>query len=146
LQNVAWQSHVATNKTVGVSYEEVKVLRQFGAILLLLVSCVAPAMACMAPNAKMTNEERACCRMMKNDCGQMMDMPASHHCCKKSPQTLGEAALKTNTVTVHPLMFAVLVVASFDLLGPYDAITGWVQRPEHSPPKAPPSTITVLRI
>jgi len=121
-------------------------VRQLGAILLMLVSCVAPAMACMAPNAAMTIEDRACCRMMKNDCGQMMDMPASHDCCKEVPKTVAEAALKTDTVTVHPLTFAVLVVASFDLLGPHDAIVGWVQRPEHSPPKPPPSSITVLRI
>ena len=123
-----------------------KKAHQFGAILLLLLSCVAPAMACMAPSAEMTIEERACCRMMKNDCGQMMDMPASHDCCKVVPKTVGEAAIKTNTVTVHPLMFAVLVVASFDLFGPHDAIVDWVQRPEHSPPKPPPSGITVLRI
>ncbi len=121
-------------------------LRQFGAILLLLLCCVAPAMACMAPNAEMTFEERACCRMMKNDCGQMMDMPASHDCCKETPKTVGEAALKTDTVTVHPLMFAVLVAASFDLINPQDAIVGWVQSPEHSPPKPPPSCIAVLRI
>jgi hypothetical protein len=124
----------------------VKFLRQFGAILLLLVSCVAPAMACLAPSAEMTTEERACCRMMKNDCGQVMDMPASHDCCKRAPKTVGETALKTDSVTVHPLTFAVVVIASFDLLAPHDAITGWVQRPQHSPPEAPPSAITILRI
>lgn len=129
-----------------VSCLTVKCLRQVGAILLLLVSCVAPAMACMAPDAQMTVEERACCRMMKNDCGQMMEMPSSHDCCKKAPKTVGETALKTDTVTVHPLTFAVLWVSSFDLLAPHDAITGWVQRPEHSPPKAPLSSIAVLRI
>ena len=123
-----------------------KSLRQFGVILLLLVSCVAPAMACMAPGAEMTVEERACCRMMKNQCGQMMEMPASHDCCTKAPKTVGETALKTDTVTVHPLTFAVLLVSSFDLFTPHDAVTGWLQRPEHSPPKAPPSSITVLRI
>ena len=123
-----------------------KSIRQFGAILLLLVSCVAPAMACMTPNAEMTTEERACCRMMKNQCGQMMEMPASHDCCKKAQKTVGEAALKTDIVTVHPLTFAVLWGSSFDLFDPRDAVAGWAQRPEHSPQKAPPSSITVLRI
>lgn len=59
------------------SWVIVKVMHKLGAILLLLVSFVAPAMACMAPDAEMTVEERACCRMMKNDCGQM-EMPISH--------------------------------------------------------------------
>src|SRR2546430_2077671 len=42
---------------------EVKALRQFGVLVLLLVSCLAPAMACMVPNAAMSTQERACCRM-----------------------------------------------------------------------------------
>jgi hypothetical protein len=121
-------------------------MRQLGAILLLLVSCLAPAMACMAPNAEMTTEERACCRIMKNDCGQMMDMPGSHDCCKKAPKTVAEAALKTNTVNVHPVTLAVLLVALFDLGASHDAMRGWVQRPEHSPPRTPASSTTILRI
>jgi hypothetical protein len=121
-------------------------MRQFGAILLLLVSWVAPAMACMAPDAEMTTEERVCCRMMRNQCGQMMEMPASHDCCKKAPKTISEAVIKTKTIAFHPLTFAVVFVSSFDLLAPHSAITGWLQRPEHSPPKAPPSSITILRI
>jgi hypothetical protein len=48
-----------------------RVLRQIGVLVLLLVSCLAPAMACMIPNAEMSAQERVCCRMMKNQCGQM---------------------------------------------------------------------------
>jgi hypothetical protein len=47
-----------------------RILRQFG-VLLLLVSCLAPAMACMVPNAEMSTQEPACCRMMKSQCGQV---------------------------------------------------------------------------
>jgi hypothetical protein len=103
-------------------------------------------MACMAPNAEMTFEERTCCRMMKNQCGQSMEMPASHDCCKKAPKTITEAVIQKNIATIHPLAFAVVLLSSFDLLGLDDALTGWVQRPEHSPPKTPPSSITILRI
>jgi len=46
-----------------------RVIRQFGVLVLLLVSCLAPAMACMVPNAEMSTQERTCCRMMKNQCG-----------------------------------------------------------------------------
>src|ERR1700677_1418733 len=101
-----------------------------GALLLLLVSFVAPAMACMAPDAEMTVEERACCRMMKNDCGQM-EMPSSHDCCKRTPGTLHESALRSDSVSFQPLVALAVWVSSFDLFPPHDATNGWVQRPEH---------------
>ena len=124
---------------------EVNSLRQFGAVLLLLVSFVAPAMACMAPDAEMTVEERACCRMMKNDCGHM-EMPASHDCCKKTPGTVKDSALRSNSITFHPLVAVAACVPLFDLFPPHDAANGWIQRPEHSPPKPPPSIISALRV
>jgi hypothetical protein len=123
----------------------VKSLRQIGAILLLLVSSVAPAMACMAPDAQMTTEERSCCRMMKSQCGQM-EMATSHDCCKKAPKSVQDSALKTDTVSIHSAAFVALWVSSFELLTPEATSNGWVQRPEHSPPKSPPSAITILRI
>ena len=54
-----------------------KAVRQFGALVLLLMSWLAPAMACITPSVQLTHEEKACCRKMKNQCGQM-GMPASH--------------------------------------------------------------------
>jgi hypothetical protein len=123
----------------------VKSLRQFGAILLLLVSSVAPAMACMASDAQMTIEERACCRMMKSQCGQM-EMPSSQDCCKKAAKSIPDTALKTETVSLHPAAFVAIWVTSFEVLAPQGASYGWVQRPENSPPKSPPSAITILRI
>ncbi len=122
-----------------------KSLRQFGAILLLLVSCVAPAMACMAPAAQMTVEEQACCRMMKSQCGQM-GMPGSHDCCKKVSAAIYDHALKTDTASLHPAVFVTLWVSSFDLLAPQSVAEGWLRRPEHSPPKPPPSIISSLRV
>jgi hypothetical protein len=125
--------------------DEVSRLRQFGAVLLLFVSFVAPAMACMAPDAEMTTEERACCRMMKNDCGQT-EMPASHDCCKKTPGTLHNSALRSDSVSFHPLIAIPVWVSSLDLFPPQDITNGWLQRPEHSPPKPPPSIISALRV
>jgi hypothetical protein len=129
----------------GVSFYPVMFLRQFGAILLLLVACVAPAMACMAPDAQMTAEERACCRMMKSQCGQM-EMPASHGCCKKAPGSIQGSALKSDAVSLHPAVFVALWVCSFELYAPQGASNGWVQYPEHAPPKSPPSAVAILRI
>jgi hypothetical protein len=61
-----------------------KAARQFGIVILFLVSYLAPAIACMASNVPMNAEERACCRAMKNQCEQM-GMAASHGCCQKTP-------------------------------------------------------------
>ncbi len=86
-----------------------KALRQFGVLVLLLVSCLTPAMACMVPNTAMSTQERACCRMMKNQCGQM-EMPASHGCCQKAPPSVHDNALN-----------------------PASAVAGWVEHPDYSP-------------
>ena len=121
-----------------------KPLRQFGAILLLLVSCVAPAMACMAPDAQMTIEERACCRMMKSQCGQM-EMSTSNDCCKKPLKSLQNVALKPD-ISFNPAALAAMDVSFLDKLIPESWSSGRIQRPEHSPPTFPPSAIAILRI
>ena len=120
-------------------------LRQFGVLVLLLVMSVAPAMACMVPDAQMTAQERSCCRMMKNQCGQM-GMPASHGCCQKTPQSTQVNALDTKTVTVQPVVQTVILLTVFELAPPAAVIGEWMDRPEYSPPKSPPSTISILRI
>ncbi len=112
----------------------------------MLVSFVAPAAkACMAPDVQMTAEERACCRMMKNDCG-LIEMPASHDCCKKTPGAFYNNALRSDSVSFHPRVDVAVSVPSFDLFRPHDATNGWVRRPEHSPPKPPPSILSTLRV
>jgi hypothetical protein len=121
-----------------------RVLRQLG-VLILLGSFLAPAMACMVPNAEMSNQERACCRMMKNQCGQMR-MPASHGCCQKTPPSVHDNALATKAVTFHPVVAPIIWLAAPELVNPTSAVTGWVEHPDYSPPKSPPATISILRI
>jgi hypothetical protein len=120
-------------------------LRQFGVLVLLLVSCVAPAMACMVPDAQMSAQERACCRMMKNQCGQM-EMPASHGCCQKTPQSVYINAPDAKTVSVHPVAVTAIWLTASELVNPNAIDARWVERPEYSPPKSPPSTVSILRI
>ena len=60
-----------------------KFLSNLGVLLLLNVICLSPVVACMAPEAQMSAAERACCHIMKSECGQMQ-MPASHGCCQKT--------------------------------------------------------------
>ena len=120
-------------------------LRQFGVLVLLLLSCLVPAMACMVPNAEMSSQESACCRMMKKQCGQM-EMPASHGCCQKTPPSVHDNALDTRAVTFHPAVAPVIWLAAFELVNPTSPVIGWVEHPDYSPPKSPPSTISILRI
>jgi hypothetical protein len=122
-----------------------RILRQFGVLVLLLASCLTPAMACMVPNAEMSTQERACCRMMKNQCGQM-EMPASHGCCQKTPPSVHDSALETTAVTFHRDVKPIIWLAAPELVQPTSAITGWLEHPDYSPPKSPPSTISILRI
>src|SRR6267154_851008 len=121
-----------------------RVIRQFGVLVLLLVSCLAPAMACMVPNAEMSTQERTCCRMMKNQCGQM-GMPASHGCCQKTPPSVHDNALDTKAMTFHPVVAPVIWLAASELVNPAPAVAGWVEHADYSPPKSPPSTLSILR-
>jgi hypothetical protein len=122
-----------------------RIFRQLGALVLLLVSCLAPAMACMIPNAEMSTQERACCRAMKNQCGQM-EMPASQNCCQKTAASIHDNALDTKAVTFHPVVAPVIWLAALELVNPPVTVVGWVESPEYSPPQAPPATISILRI
>ena len=122
-----------------------KSLRQFGVLVLLLVSCLAPAVACMVPDGAMSAQERACCRMMKNQCGQM-EIPASHGCCQKTPLGVRDNALDTKVTTFHPIAVPIVWLAAFELVNPASSVAGWVEHLEDSPPQSPPSSISVLRI
>jgi hypothetical protein len=125
-------------------YIRMKAFRQFGVVVLLLVSCLAPAMACMVPDAQMSAQERACCRTMSSQCGQV-EMPASHGCCQKAPPSAHDNALNTKAAAFHPTVVSVIRLAAFEV-NPASSVTGWVERPDYSPPKSPPATISILRI
>ena len=122
-----------------------KAVRQFGMLVLLLMSWLAPAMACITPGVQLTHEEQACCRMMKNQCGQM-GMPASHGCCQKDVQAAHHDALQTKSVDIHLEIAAIAhpFIALFLNSGMTSA--EWLERSEFSPPLSPPSSVSVLRI
>lgn len=128
-----------------VLLQAMRIFRQFGVSVLLLVSCLVPAMACMVPNAEMSTQERACCRMMKNQCGQM-EMPASQNCCQKVPPSVHDNALATQSMVFQPVIIPVIWLAAPELVNPTSTIVGWVEHPDYSPPESPPSTISNLRI
>src|ERR1700758_5152599 len=84
-----------------------KAARQFGMVILLLVSYLTPAMACMVSNVPMNAEERACCAAMKNQCEQM-GMSASHGCCQKTPESAQDNALAARAITYRPVTVSVI--------------------------------------
>lgn len=124
--------------------KQMRMLRQFGVLVVLVASCLTPAMACMLPGAELTTEERACCRTMQNQCEQM-EMPASHGCCHKVPPNVFDSTMNEKAVGLHPVAFIVAWLASPASLNPSSA-AAWAERHDFSPPQSPPSTISILRI
>ncbi len=122
-----------------------KAVRHFGVILLLLLTCAAPVMACLTPDIQMTAAERACCRMMRNQCGQMQ-MPDSENCCATTPDALFASALKSTPVNIQPNPSVVLWVTSPDVSSIEMASRGWTRSPVPWPPESPPTAIAILRI
>jgi hypothetical protein len=122
-----------------------RAFRQLGVLVLLLMTCLAPAMACMVPNAQMSTQERACCRVMKNQCGQM-EMPASHGCCQKAPPSVYDNALDTRAVALHSIALPAIWLTAYELLNPASVVTGSIEHPDYTPPKPPLSAISILRI
>jgi hypothetical protein len=119
-------------------------LRHWAVILALLLSLLAPTMACAFPNAQMTAQEHACCQKMKGRCGSMR-MPASHSCCQQSIQSSHFDAVQPESASV-PAIAIIAVLPSpprFDFCSLTSERVSW---PQHSPPTSPPPTVSVLRI
>lgn len=112
----------------------------FGLIAMLLAPGV---MACVLPASPLNAEERACCREMANECGDM-DMPSSHSCCKTlsapDQNAVAKASFKLSTQLelacfVQPVEFSATIPLGSHVV----AILG------HSPPETPPAAFEILR-
>ena len=123
----------------------VRPFRQLGIVIVLLVSYLTPAMACMVSDVQMNAEERACCRMMQNHCEQM-GMQSSHGCCQKAPQSSHDNALVTKGTTYHPVVVEAIWLATSDWFQPVLCTTDRIEHLGYSPPQSPPGSISVLRI
>ncbi len=123
----------------------VKRLTQMIALLTLLLTCATPVMACMIPDAQMSAQERACCRMMNSQCGQtgMSGMP---DCCGKGPANLQAAALRPSA-SFYNVRTVFLTSSVLDaLLTPGFTSLGWITLPDRSPPLRSKPTNSPLRI
>lgn len=116
------------------------------AVLGLAISVWAsPLMACMLPGGYLTVEERACCKHMADNCGQMT-MPASHSCCKVVVRQADSYLLNSRFSAVHSITTVTLFGAAIDDLQPASRLQAHVTLVGHSPPTSPPETISILRI
>src|SRR4051794_37462861 len=115
-------------------------VRQLGIVFALLLSLLAPTMACALPNAQMTAQEHACCKKMKGNCGTMR-MPATHSCCQQSVQANHLDAIQPESVSV-PVVPLVAVLPSVTLFHPPSLNEERVSPPQHSPPTSPPHTVS----
>ena len=122
-----------------------RALLKLGVLVLLLASSLTPAMACMVPAARMTPEERACCRLMNYQCGQMQ-MSKSSGCCQKTPAGALDNALATRPSASHPIPVSTVWLTPSELQNQIPSDAGRFEHAVYSPPKSPPSTISILRI
>ena len=143
--DVSWRPAIVARRGRGVHLQQVKSLRQFAVVVLLLMSSMAPAMACMRPDAQMSVAERACCRMMQNQCGHMQ-MQASQGCCKAAPLGVQRAVLAAKKTARNPEPVQSVGLVAFELLVPVFSAAGWLEHPESVLNKPPPSTVSILRI
>ena len=120
-------------------------LRKFGALIVVLAYILGPTLACTASDMPMTSAERACCQMMKDQCGQT-EMPASHSCCHKFPGSFYDTALQTNTVALHQAAVPVVWLPAHQLAIPASSRYGWTVHREFRPLKSPSSAFSILRI
>ena len=115
--------------------------------MILLLSLLAPAMACAEPAAQMSAQERACCVQMHGQCGGMMDMPANHGCCQRVPPGAKKSAL---TVSSRPVSLAFQLQSShlppWQLAPPDSSAFTRIERGKASTPESPPQPVLHLRL
>lgn len=142
-----WLGSQATSSQPHLCYfgGSMKVARQLGIVILLLVLSLAPAMACLIHGATMTAGERACCQTMSAQCGRP-DMPASHSCCRGTLPVAGERAIDAKVSTVHLAAVATIPLAVWDMMAPVLPASARIGYTDSSLPGSPPSSISVLRI
>jgi hypothetical protein len=114
-----------------------------GAMLLLMLG--VPAMACVIPDAQLTEAEKACCRQMAQQCGKM-DMPNGHSCCDTTVKPQQSAMLKPAPSFSYDhvvLAFAPIAIALAPQQIPADSA---IRALRHPPPNIDSPSIEILRI
>lgn len=114
---------------------------QFASMALSVIIFALPVSACLRPAAKMTVEQRECCRKMAGRCEASV-MPRSHSCCQH-PASLQAATAKK----IQKNDFGSAVAMPMGTASPVPRIISRsCAAMFESPPESPPQMITVLRI
>lgn len=121
----------------------VPVPRKFVAALVALIILAPPLLACALPGVQMSDEEKACCRHMADECGSA-DMPDSHSCCKKSTAAQ-TGSFQMKQCDVSSLEIAAHVSAARLFLAPAVPLVG-TEPNIFFFPESPPGHTSVLRI
>jgi hypothetical protein len=118
-----------------------KLVWKLSALAMLLIVAAAPVMACLAPDARLTDEERECCREMAGQCDEM---PSSHSCCQPTVTSEHQSFL----VAQHhfqPELSLVSMLLDVDADSEGRSVLLNADIPRHPPPE--PSTLQLsLRI
>jgi len=115
-------------------------------ILVLAASLWAtPLVACMLPDALLTEAERDCCSTMADQCGGTA-MSESHSCCKMTVREIDPYLANSRFVPAHVQPAATLFDTADSVPSPetFTSMTLWAHT--HSPPISPPATVAILRI
>jgi hypothetical protein len=131
---------------VRLYFLEMKAVIKVVASILLVWLSAAPAMACLAPDSQLTDAEKACCRQMKNDCGDM-GTHSSHSCCKPKAQSGAHPYVITAAkVSQRSIVGVVLRIGSqpSKLAGLQQFSNAATIPGDHSPPAS--ISTTILRI
>ena len=123
-----------------------KFLRQFAPYIVAASLFAAPTLACMAPAAQLTAEEKSCCEAMHGKCDEMEMPQSSHSCCQPKPTTGIRSYLvqvKTWPSNFAPAVAAAVFAPSKLLLRPSFEFARR-NNVDPSPPNA--ATLYILRI
>src|SRR5262244_3319381 len=118
-----------------------------GVSILAMLLAALPVMACIRPAAEMTAAERECCKKMAAQCGGS-GMMKSHGCCQTtvSPDTFDPMKTSSSQIDHSLSELHGQAVPSEATVAVQLAFATNIPSPPHSPPEAPSSAKTVLRI
>jgi hypothetical protein len=120
----------------------VNLARKLAGILLLALVFGYPAMACLIPDADMTEAERDCCKHMAQQCGSM-NMPSSHSCCQKEVSRPNSMLAATSAQLMAPALSGAIVSEPPQPLAITPQFSSFELAP---PPESPPGISSILRI
>ncbi len=103
-------------------------------------------MACVIPDAQLTEAEKACCRQMAHQCGKMQ-MPNGHSCCDTTVKPQQSVMLKpTPNLNYDPVVLDLILVAITPAPQQVSVGMSVIRAWRHPPPDPEAPSVEILRI